>query len=163
MNVFVTGATGFIGSAVAAAFARRGHTVLGLARSKDKAAGLERHEIAPVIGNLDDPKSYASAADHCSVLVHCAAELSARSMELDKLTVKTLVSSATRSSRPRTILYTSGVWVYGDTHGRLVDESEALNAPALVAPRVQTEIDVLTAREGRVRTIVMRPGGVDGR
>ena len=66
MNVFVTGATGFIGSAVAAAFARRGHTVLGLARSKDKAAGLERHEIAPVIGNLDDPNSYASAADRCS-------------------------------------------------------------------------------------------------
>jgi nucleoside-diphosphate-sugar epimerase len=163
MDIFVTGATGFVGSAVAAAFARQGHTVFGLARSKDKAARLERHEITPVIGDLDDPKTYASAADRCSVLVHCAAELSARYMELDKLTVKTLVSSAARSNQPRTILYTSGVWVYGDTEGRLVDENAALNPPALVAPRVQTEKEVLAASEGRVRTIVIRPGCVYGR
>jgi uncharacterized protein YbjT (DUF2867 family) len=61
MRIFLTGATGYIGSAVASALARRGHHVLGLARSKEKSLELERIEIEPVIGNLDAPNSYLPA------------------------------------------------------------------------------------------------------
>ena len=59
MQVFVTGATGYIGFAVATALRRHGHRVFGLARSDAKAARLTRHEIEPVIGDLSGPKTYA--------------------------------------------------------------------------------------------------------
>jgi len=47
MQVFVTGATGYIGFAVATALRRHGHRVFGLARSDAKAGRLTRHEIEP--------------------------------------------------------------------------------------------------------------------
>src|SRR5258708_814450 len=70
MQVFVTGATGYIGFAVSAALRRHGHRVWGLARNDTKAARLARHEIEPVSGDLAHPKSYADVAAHCSVLIH---------------------------------------------------------------------------------------------
>ena len=50
MNVFVTGSTGYIGAAVAAAFRRAGHRVFGLARSAEKAHALAREEIVAEFG-----------------------------------------------------------------------------------------------------------------
>ena len=55
MQVFVTGATGFIGLSVASALAQRGHRVLGLARTSEKARVLARREIEPVLGGLQEP------------------------------------------------------------------------------------------------------------
>ena len=55
MNVFVTGATGYIGGAVAAAFRRAGHRVFGLVRSSEKARSLAQAEIVPVLGDLAAP------------------------------------------------------------------------------------------------------------
>ena len=48
MKVFVTGATGFIGSAVAAAFARAGHETFGLVHTPEKAGLLDAAEVVPV-------------------------------------------------------------------------------------------------------------------
>lgn len=162
MKVFVTGSTGFIGCAVAIELARRGHHVFGLTRSKEKARALERAEVELVLGNLDDPSSYSKVADACDALVHCAAEYTARYMQLDALTVETLAKSAARANAPRTFVYTSGAWVYGDTHGRAVDEQAELHPPPMVAPRAHTERDVLAANGKHVRTMVLRPGCVYG-
>ena len=70
MKVFVTGATGYIGFAVAAKFAARGHQVMGLVRSAEKAKRLACAEILPVIGSMNDPESYTQAAQACELLVH---------------------------------------------------------------------------------------------
>lgn len=162
MRIFITGATGFIGHAVAANLARAGHEVVGLARTGEKAKRLAAAEALPVMGDMRQPETYIEAAGSCQVLIHCAAEYSAQYTELDRRTVSELLKSAHDSSRPRLFVYTSGVWVYGNTGGRAVDESTPLNPPAMAAARVETEATVLAASTGRVRTIVIRPGCVYG-
>jgi nucleoside-diphosphate-sugar epimerase len=162
VKVFVTGASGYIGSAVSAAFARAGHEVRGLVRTPDKAPRLAAREIEPVVGSMEDPATYSAAVDASSVLVHCAAEYSARYMELDRKTIVTLIESARASNLPRTLIYTSGVWVYGDTGDRRADETTPLHPPTIVRARPEHERMVLGANGGGLRTIVIRPGCVYG-
>ena len=162
MRVFVTGATGYIGAAVAAAFARQGHHVFGLVRTPAKAARLAAAEVTPVAGNLHDPDGWRAAADACDVLVHCAVEYSEKQWELHARTVEALIDSARRAHRPRRLLVTSGCWVYGDTGDGVADETSALASPALVAPRPADDDRVLDANGTLLKTIVLRPGCVYG-
>ena len=62
MKVFLTGASGYIGGAVAAALARAGHDVFGLVRTSEKAARLAAEEAHPVLGSMNDPSTYHAAA-----------------------------------------------------------------------------------------------------
>ena len=162
MRIFVTGATGFIGFAVATNLARAGHKVYGLARSAEKAQRLSAAEVLPVTGDMSKPEAYLEAASRCQVLIHCAAEYSPRYTELDRLTANGLLKSAHASGHPRLFVYTSGCWVYGSTGPAAADESTPLNAPAMVKGRVETEGMILAGNSGRVRTIVIRPGCVYG-
>ncbi len=162
MTIFMTGATGFIGYEVASRLSGAGHDVFGLARAPEKARRRAGAEIEPVIGDMSDPASDREAAGRCQVLIHCAAEYSERYMELDRRTVETLLKSAADSALPRVFLYTSGCWVYGNTGPEPADEGTALNPPAMVRARVETENVVLSANRGQVRTIVLRPGCVYG-
>lgn len=162
MRVFVTGATGFIGHAVAGALARAGHSVLGLTRSKDKARELELLEVEPVLGNLDNAALLASAVQRCDAIVHCAAEYSQRYLALDRSAAHAMLEECERVGLPRLVVYTSGVWVYGNTGTRMANEGDAPNPLPQVAPRVDNERMVLAATSGQVRTIVLRPGCVYG-
>jgi nucleoside-diphosphate-sugar epimerase len=162
MQVFVTGASGFIGAAVATALRRAGHEVCGLVRTPEKARALAAREIEPIVGSMEDPRSYADRAAECEAFVHTAAEYSPRYMELDKRTVDTLIGAATRSQRSRLFVYTSGVWVYGDTGDARVDESSELKPVSIAAQRAEHERIVLAADRGALRTIVVRPGCVYG-
>ena len=74
MKVFITGATGYVGSHVAQAMSRAGHEVHGLVRSEEKAKMLAGQEIRPVKGSLQQPESYMPVAEQCSVLIHAAAD-----------------------------------------------------------------------------------------
>jgi nucleoside-diphosphate-sugar epimerase len=160
MRVFVTGSTGFIGFAVASAFARAGHDVTGLARSAEKAVRLSAAEVLPVIGSLEDPKSYADAARAAEVLIHCASD--PKRGDFDMHAISSLLGFCRDARLPRKFIYTSGVWVYGDTGDRLVDESSRLAPPPLVGWRPSVEQTVLGADSDVVRTVVIRPGCVYG-
>jgi nucleoside-diphosphate-sugar epimerase len=162
MRVFITGATGYIGQAAAAALARAGHQVSGLVRSESKASQLEALEVTPVFGSMADPESFRRVAEASEALVHCAAEMSASHWALDRRTVDALLSAARSAGRPRLVVYTSGVWLYGDTSGSLVDETSPLKPPAMVAQRVEIEEEVLAANGNVLRTVVLRPGCVYG-
>ena len=162
MQVFVTGATGFIGSAVASAFARAGHQVLGLTRSQDKAASLAGREIEPIVGSIDAPDAWLARARGCSVILHCAAEYTARFLELDRQVVEQLLGLRGRPGAALTVVYTSGCWVYGDTGAKSADETTELRPPALVTARARTEERVLGAESEHLHTIVIRPGCVYG-
>lgn len=159
MRIFVTGATGHIGFRIATALRRRGHSVLGLTRSDAGATRLARHEVHAVRGALQDPGTW-KGAENCSVLVHAAADYETDTSALDRAAVGSLLSLAGRGAGPKTVVYTSGVWVYGSTGDTLVDETSPLAPLPMSLPRVETERAVLTTLG--VKGLVLRPGCVYG-
>lgn len=72
MHVFVTGATGWVGSAVVDELLAAGHTVIGLVRNGDKAAAFEQKGAGVVIGTLDDHDALQSAAKAAEAVIHTA-------------------------------------------------------------------------------------------
>ncbi len=157
MRIFVTGATGYVGNAVAENLARRGHRVLGLTRSKEKGRSLEAREIVPVMGEMKETSAWAEAARSCEVLVHCAADYATDYEGLDRLTVSTFLDWVQAGGRPRSVVYTSGVWLYGDTGGAAVDETMAFETAHMIPWRAEHEKRVLAASG-----VVIRPGCVYG-
>jgi nucleoside-diphosphate-sugar epimerase len=104
--------------------------------------------------------SWRAAAESCCVLVHAASDHQTNTWALDRQTIEHLLAAAERGPRPKTFVYTSGVWVYGDTRGELVDETTPVSPPALVTARPANEQLVLES--SHVRGIVLRPGCVYG-
>ncbi len=160
MRIFLTGATGYIGSAALEALVRGGHEVTALVRSRENAERLLTRDVHAVVGNLADPTTSRTAAEGFDAYVHAAFESGERGPGVDRTAIETLVAAA--SARPDTVfVYTSGIWVLG--HQRApVDESAALNPAAHVAWRPERERLVIDAGRAGVRAIVVRPGIVYG-
>lgn len=160
MRVFLTGATGYIGSAVCAALLRAGHGVSALVRPSPRARRLKQQGVEVLTGDLSDIAANREALVEFDAYVHAAHEHSPRGVELDRLVIQTVRDVAWRAGRSA-FIYTSGVWVLGTTRGP-ADESAPLNPPAHVAYRVEHEQLVLESNGGGVRTLVVRPGVVYG-
>lgn len=168
MRIFLTGATGYIGSAVLDALVRAGHQVTALVRDNEKAARVAARGAHPVVGNLSDPESFRAMADAQDGYIHTAFEESQNGVALDRQTIDALLAAARRprtsnslNAGPRFLIYTSGVWVVGRAP-EAVDESASLNPVALVEWRVEHERVVLEANGAQLRTAVVRPGVVYG-
>jgi nucleoside-diphosphate-sugar epimerase len=163
MRVLVTGASGYIGQAVAEAFRRKGHWVAGMVRNETKRRALESREMRTFIGDLKSPSSYLQFAKESDVWVHCAADWSDQMEAVDKLTVTTLLDLARQTQRQRLFLYTSGVWLYGNTGNNLVSETTALEPTSFpFVWRQEHERKILEASDRQLRGIVIRPGCVYG-
>ena len=160
MRVFVTGATGYIGSAVCAAVKKHGHDVVGLARSPEAIAKLKAAGVHPVLGSLGDHKVLREMTHDADAVIHCAFEQTAQGADLEAGALDAMLGSV--DSDHEAFIYTSGVWVYGDTGGKTIDESAPLNPIALVAWRPAHEKKVQDAQKHKLRTIVIRPGLVYG-
>jgi nucleoside-diphosphate-sugar epimerase len=164
MRVFLTGATGYIGSAVLDAVMRAGHRVTALVRDPEKAQRLTARGVTPVIGELGTPSSYKAALDGSEAIIHAAFEYSAKGVEKDREAIETLLSALTPAAgadTPPTLIYTSGTWVLGNTT-RAADEETPVDPAAHVAWRPAHEQRVLEAGKNGVRTVVIRPGIVYG-
>jgi nucleoside-diphosphate-sugar epimerase len=165
MQIFLTGATGYIGSAVLEALLRTGHEVTALVRDPEKAEYIARRGARPVIGDLGKAASYAPDAELAEAIIHTAMDASNRRDQIDRLAVETFLAIATSraaSGRPAAFVYTSGVWVLGDTTGVAAEDAPVRPTP-LVAWRPDHERIVLDAGRSRTpRTAVVRPGIVYG-
>src|SRR3954466_2656216 len=94
MRIFLTGATGYIGSSVLEAFLRAGHDVTALVRDPQKAELIARRGVHPIIGDLGKPASYAVAAEASDVIVHTALDGSAHKQKIDRQAVDTFLGAA---------------------------------------------------------------------
>jgi nucleoside-diphosphate-sugar epimerase len=156
LNVFLTGATGYIGGAVADALLQAGHNVTGLARSPEAVNKLRAKGVTPFHGDLNSPVDLANAAAQSEGVIHAG---TTNDGAIDQAAVRAMLDALGTSGKP--LLYTSGIWVLGDTGGKVADESWPVNPSALVAWRPEAEQLLLAARG--VRSIVIRPGVVYGR
>jgi nucleoside-diphosphate-sugar epimerase len=152
MKVFVTGGTGYIGNAVVAALCRAGHDVAATVRSPEKAKWVERFGARAVDGDISRPDSLASAVKRADAVVHTASAASTDSDRIDRALVEWLLDAVAESDGLRRFVYTSGVWVLGDTGEKFVDESASTKHAAKVVgwrPAVEELIDKAWLAESR--------------
>ena len=164
MRIFLTGATGYIGSAVLDALIRAGHDVTTLVRDPEVSHRIAHRGVRTVIGELSKPPSYAVAAESCDVIVHTAFDRSKGAQELDRRAIEHLLAAADRravAGRPAAFGYTSGLWVLGDRQGQAAEDAP-LKPAAIAAWRPEHERLVIEHHVAGVRTAVIRPGVVYG-
>ena len=165
MRIFLTGATGYVGSSVLDALLRGSHDVTALVRDPEKAERVSLRGAHPVVGDLSAPESYAQAAEACDAIIHTAYESSKRGPRIDRQAIDELLGAGIRHAakgRPVTVIYTSNIWVLGDTAGNAAEDAPVRPTP-LVKWRPDHERLVLDAgRDGTLRTAVVRPGIVYG-
>lgn len=165
MHIFLTGATGYIGSAVLDALIKGGHQVTAMARDKEKAERLAARGAIPVVADLSTPKRYLPAVKAADAVVYAASDSSPKRVQLEKQALETMLAALAQASqadgKTRTFIYTSGVWVLGRAV-KAADESAPLSPPEHVAWRPAHEDLVLSAFSSKLRTVVIRPGIVYG-
>jgi nucleoside-diphosphate-sugar epimerase len=161
MDVYLTGATGYIGGAIAEALQKAGHKVTGLARTPEKARLLEARGIRAVLGDLLRPESVATPASGAGGVIHTANTNDANSSQADAAVVRAMLKNLEGSGKP--FVYTSGVWVLGSTGDTPATEETPVNPTPLVSHRPAIEQEVLSAKGRGVRSVVIRPALVYGR
>lgn len=153
MRIFVTGASGFIGSAVVANLVGAGHQVVGLARTDAAADAVGHHGAAVHRGDLADPDALRTGAEAADGVIHLAFRHDfddyVRSAELDRRAIDTLGAALAGSGRP--LVVASGLLGLTGANG-LVTESDPVS-PA--SPRLSESTALAWADRG-VRVAVLR-------
>jgi nucleoside-diphosphate-sugar epimerase len=158
MQVFLTGATGYIGTAVADRLAAAGHKLTGLARSDAAADRLTKAGIRPVRGDFSDPGTVGSAARSADGVISLATTYNPA---VDGPAIDAILEALSGSAKP--FVYTSGIWSHGNTGDVVVDETTPPKPAPLVQWRQAVEDRVREGAKRGIRTVVIRPAVVYGR
>lgn len=143
MKIFVTGATGFVGSAVTQELLKSGHQVVGLVRSDASAKALAATGAHVHRGDVENLESLRSGAAACDAVIHTAFihdfSKFKENCEIDRRAIEALGSALAGSSRhsDKHLIVTSGTGVL--TSGKLSTEDMAPPSGANASPRVASE------------------------
>jgi nucleoside-diphosphate-sugar epimerase len=172
MRVFVTGATGFVAGTVALQLLARGDEVRALVRDPSRAQTLERAGAALVPGHLGDTEALRRGMDGVDGVVHGAAiyEVGIPPVRRPAMYEANVIGTervleAARAARVGRIAYVSTCGVFGNTRGRIVDETYTRTGPYTSyyeETKVRAhELADRFAKEG-VPVTIAQPGGVYG-
>lgn len=161
MKIFITGATGYIGTAVAQAVAGAGHQLLALAHRPGAEEDVRERGWTPVPGDLRRKEVLEEAAAGADGVIHTANTNDQDAAEVDRQAVAAFLRALEGTDRP--FVYTSGVWVLGETGDEVADETASTaGAAPLVRWRADLEKEILAAARRGVRSAVLRPAIVYG-
>jgi nucleoside-diphosphate-sugar epimerase len=154
MRVFVTGATGFVGSAVVEDLLKHGHTVVGLSRSEENAAKLKAAGAEALPGDLTDLESLKKGAAESDGVIHCGFihdfQRFAEVCAIDAEAIKTMGDALAGADKP--LIVSSGVAIISP--GKLATED--MQAPMLPNfPRVSEKVAFEQMTKG-VRAMAVR-------
>jgi nucleoside-diphosphate-sugar epimerase len=155
MRVFVTGATGFVGSAVVQELKAHGHQVLGLSRSETGVAQLEAIGVAAVLGTLDDHDVLTRSAAACDGVIHTAFNHDfskfAENAQQDGRAIAVLGAALEGTTKP--ILVTSGTAMLAV--GRMATEEDRSGGHS---PRIsEPSADALVAKGVHASVVRLAP------
>jgi nucleoside-diphosphate-sugar epimerase len=165
MRVFVTGATGFIGSAIVQELIGAGHAVLGLTRSEEGGKSLLAAGAAVHHGTIEDLESLRSGAAMCDGVIHTAFihdfSKFKENCEKDKLAIEAMGAVLAGTGKP--LIVTSGTGFGMAQPGSLAIEDYMPPAGTATHPRIASEEAADTAAAKGVQVSVMRlPPSVHG-
>lgn len=156
MRIFVTGASGWVGSATVAELLAAGHEVVGLARNDASAAAIVAAGAQPFRGSLDDPAGLADAADRSDGVLHLAFRHDfsdfAGAGRTERAAVDAMATALAGSGRP--LLLASGI--AGLAPGRVATERDPSPFAGPDAPRGGSENLALEYVERDVRVVSLR-------
>lgn len=172
MKIFVTGANGFIGSHLVPVLIKRGHTVVCLVRDPKKAERLAQTGAALAAGDVTERNSMREAMQGSDVVFHLAGWYAIG--QLDKAKMQAINVDGARNTLELAaelgvskIIHTSTVGVFGNTQGKVVDESYRVGKEAMGSEYERTkwaahyEVAVPLQQKG-APVIITQPGGVTG-
>lgn len=173
MRAFVTGGTGFIGGHLVRRLRERGDEVVALVRSPRKAAPLRELECDLVEGHLGDAAALREAARGCPSVFHVAADYRAGIPKRDRPAMydanirgtERVIDAAVEAGASR-IVYVSTIGAFGDTRGKVVDETYRHPGDRYLSVYEETKALAHRAAEERIArgapVIIVQPGGVYG-
>jgi nucleoside-diphosphate-sugar epimerase len=169
MRVFLTGATGYIGTIVMQHLLKAGYEVIALARSDAAAAKVMALGATPHRGDLRDLERLKAGALAADAVIHTAQERYNPALGVEGMVDMTQTNlralqvfiDALRGT-DKVLITTSGTGAYGDTGGTVVDEEKPILAEPPMDGFARAEQLVLESGQHGIRGVVIRPGIVYG-